>query len=159
MYHIKEDIKEIVKELPSEFTAKLVKEKVLQKWRYCSQGWVSECLKDLGYAYNKSGKYWYKKPIIVDNIALSAHNNIVNEFKNKLEKIENKIGSIITGLLNQDYCSKCKKKILCRYYTQSVLSPCKICIGHKNLIEEIVDLAKLIDSEGEKYEYIQYGSR
>lgn len=151
MYHIKEDIKGIVKELPSEFTAKQVLAKVFEKWKYCSNGWVVECLKELGYAYNKSGKYWYKKPIIISSIDLSTHNNIVDEFKKKLEKIENRIGSIVTGLLNQDYCSKCKKKILCRYYTQFILSPCNICIGHKNLIEEIADLQILVEEINNEY--------
>lgn len=136
MYHIKEDIAEIVKDLPPNFTVKPIKEKILQKWGYCSNGWISECLKKLGYAYNRSSKYWYKKPIIIDSITIQAHENIVKGYKDK-------IGSIISSLLNKDYCSKCKKKTLCKYYTGSRFSPCKICIGHKNLIEEIVNLAKI----------------
>lgn len=160
MRHIKEDIAEILKDMLPNFTSEQIKEALqLRGWSTCSIPWLSECLRNFGYVYDRINKFWYKKPIVIDSISIATHNDIIKKYENKLEKLEDKIGEILTGIANDDYCSKCRKKIICKHYNlgesgiAKLFARTDICKAHKELIKEITVLHDIFNEEDEIVPY------
>ena len=151
---VKDIVAETVKELEKlgckEFTAKSLRMHFDQSIQI-SSGWLTECLNNIDYRYDRERRVWTKKPAI--QITTYIKEEIYQKVKSKLDKLEKGLEQIINSLLNYDYCKKCKKQILCSYYNyrskglSKLIARKDICRAHKELVLEVRKLGELINEQ------------
>lgn len=148
---VAETVKELEKLGCNEFTAKQLRMHFHESVQI-SSGWLTECLNSIGYYYNRVKRVWTKRPVIQVTETTYIKEEVYQKVKSKLDKLENKIGEILTGIANDDYCSRCKKKITCKHYNLGenfiirLFARKDICKAHKELIEEIVNLSEILEN-------------
>ena len=69
----------------------------------------------------------------------------------KATKVQNLVDEVINSLLNDDYCSKCKTKLLCKSYNTcehliyKILGRFNLCPAKDILVQDFVDLHQLLN--------------
>lgn len=152
---VKDIVEETVKELEkmgcNEFTTKQLRTGFHPSVQI-SSGWLTECLNSIGYHYDRVKRVWTKRPAQITKTTY-IKDEVYQKIKSKLYKVEDKIVEILTGIANDDYCSRCKKKITCKHYNLGenfiirLFARKDICKAHKKLIEEIVELGRIVNEQ------------